>query len=430
MSAAELWGSRSLEDAVEYAAEADPRHLCDTIAGLTDAHEVTFERSLDLVGSHALMSPRARAMLGTGLIDKMRQTGLPGDRVHAGAHWIDRIETIAVTLAKRLFGVAYAEVRPLSCALANGLVFAALARRGDTVLAQTRFYGADPSTTPDTFGDLFGLEFAELPYDEAQLTVDVERAVEAIQRIKPRLVVFGSGFILFPYPVEELKKAAASVGATVFYDGAHAVGLTGGGQYQDPIAEGADVVTGSVPKTMCGPTGGIILSNDPEIGEAVQDTTGRIVSSYPNTHLAALAITLAEMLQFGKDYAKDVILNAQTLARALDEQGYTVLGKNRGFTQSHLVLLNVGTEDATEAVKRIEAAGMFATPLRLPAGSPLTGIRLGTASVTRRGMGEGEMTEIASFMGRVLRDGEEPAVVAKDVTELASAFTKTHYCFD
>ena len=264
MSVEKLWGARSLEDARGYAAEADPRHLCDTITGLTDAHEATFERSLDLVGSHALMSPRARAMLGTGLIDKMRQTGLPGNRVHAGAHWIDRIETIAVGLAKRLFGVAYAEVRPLSCALANGLVFAALAKRGDTVLAQTRVYGADPSTGPDAFGDLFGLEYADLPYDETQLTVDVERAVEAIRRIKPRLVVFGSGFILFPYPVEELKKAAKSVGATVFYDGAHAVGLTGGGQYQDPIAEGADVVTGSVPKTMCGPTGGIILTNDPE----------------------------------------------------------------------------------------------------------------------------------------------------------------------
>ena len=430
MSVAELWKSRSLEDAAGYAAEADPQDLCETVAGLADAHDATFERSLDLVGSHALMSPRARAMLGTGLIDKMRQTGVPGNRVHTGAHWIDRIETIAVELTKRLFGVAYAEVRPLSCALANGLVFAALAERGDTVLAQSRYYGADPSTTPATFGDWFGLEYADLPYDEEQLTVDVERAVDAIQRIKPRLVVFGSGFILFPYPVKELKKAAQSVGATVFYDGAHAVGLTGGGQYQDPIAEGADVVTGSVPKTLCGPTGGIILSNDPEIGAAVENMTGRIISSYPNNHLAALAITLAEMLRFGKVYARDVVLNAQALARALDEQGFTVLGKNRGYTQSHLLLLDVGTRDAVESVKTIETAGMFATPLRLPTGSPLKGIRLGTASVTRRGMGEGEMTEIASFIGRVLRDGEAPAVVAKDVAALASGFTKTHYCFD
>ena len=180
MSVAELWRSRSLEDAAAYANEADPRDLCDTLADMTGAHEATFERSLDLVGSHGLMSPRARAMLGTGLIDQMRQAGLPGNRVHAGSYWIDRIETVAVALAKRLFGVAYAELRPLSCALANGFVFAALARRGDKILAQTRYHGADPSTMPDTFGELFGHEFADLPYDETRFTVDVERAVEAI----------------------------------------------------------------------------------------------------------------------------------------------------------------------------------------------------------------------------------------------------------
>ena len=111
---------------------------------MTGAHEATFERSLDLVGSHGLMSPRARAMLGTGLIDQMRQAGLPGNRVHAGSYWIDRIEIVAVALAKRLFGVAYAELRPLSCALANGFVFAALARRGDKILAQTRVSRSRP----------------------------------------------------------------------------------------------------------------------------------------------------------------------------------------------------------------------------------------------------------------------------------------------
>ncbi|MBI4182965.1 MAG: aminotransferase class I/II-fold pyridoxal phosphate-dependent enzyme [Proteobacteria bacterium] len=430
MSVEALSRFRSLEDAADYAGEADPRSLCETLAGLAEAHDALFDRTLDLVGSHGLMSPRARAMLGTGLVDKMRQTGLPGRRIHAGGHWLDRVETIAIALAKRLFGVAFAELRPMSCALANGLVFAALAERGDTILAQSRRHGADPSITADAFGNLLGHRYADLPFDEARFAIDIEGATRAIEKTKPRLVVVGSGFILFPYPVKELKAACARVGARLFYDGAHAVGLTAGRHYQDPMAEGADVATGSVPKTLCGPIGGIILSNDPEVAGAIERTTNRIVSSYANNHVGALAVTLAEMLEFGKAYADTVVANAKALARALDRAGFPVLAKSRGFTESHLVLVDVRRQGAVEAVRRLEAAGMFTTPIRLPSGSPLVGMRLGTASVTRRGMGEGEMTEIASFMRRVLLEGEDPAVIGGEAAALASSFTKVHYCFD
>ena len=429
MSVIELWRTGSLEEAADYAREADPRDLCDTIEGLTEQHDASFDRHLDLVGSHGLMSPRARAMLGTGLIDKMRQAGNPGGRVHAGGEWIDRIEVMAAELAKRLFRVRYAELRPLSCALANGIVFGALARRGDKILAQTRFHGADPSTTPQTFGRLFGHEYLELPYDETRLTADAERAADAIRRERPRLVVIGSGYILFPYPVGALKEAAKSVGATVFYDGAHAMGLSAGGQYQDAVAEGADVVTGSTPKTFCGPTGGIIVTNDPEIADATTKLTSQLLSSYPNNHMAALAVTLSEMLAFWKDYARDVVANAQALARALDEEGVPVLARELGYTRSHLLLFEPGPRDATEAVKRLEAAGLFATPIRLPPGSPLKGVRMGTASVTRRGMGVDEMTVIATFIRRVVLDGESPEAVGRDVSALARAFNKVHYCF-
>ena len=429
MSVIELWRTGTLDEAAEYAREADPRALCDTIDGLADRHEASFDRHLDLVGSHGLMSPRARAMLGTGFIDKMRQAGHPGGRVHAGGEWIDRVEVMAAELAKRLFGVRFAELRPLSCALANGIVFGALARRGDKILAQTRFHGADPSTTPQTFGRLFGHEYVELPYDEMRLTADAERAAEVIREQRPRLVVVGSGYILFPYPVGALKEAAASVGATVFYDGAHAMGLSAGGQYQDAVAEGADVVTGSTPKTFCGPTGGMIVTNDPEIADAVSTLTSQLLSSYPNNHMAALAVTLAEMIEFWEDYARDVVANARALARALDEEGVPVLARELGYTRSHLLLFEPGPLDATEAVKRLEAAGLFATPIRLPPGSPLKGVRMGTASVTRRGMGVEEMTAIASLIRRVVLDGEDPEAVGRDVSALARAFTRVHYCF-
>ena len=124
--------------------------------------------------------------------------------------------------------------------------------------------------------------------------------------------------------------------------------------------------------------------------------------------MASLAVTLAEMLAFWKDYARDVVANAQALARALDAEGVPVLARDQGHTRSHLILFEPGTRDATEAVRLLEAAGLFATPVRLPTGSPLKGIRMGTASVTRRGMGTGEMAAIAIFVRRVVLDGEDP----------------------
>ena len=429
LRAVDAWRASSTDDVGAYLAEADPLDICQTLAGMAAAHDADFDRSVDLVGSHGLMSPRARAMLSTGLIDKMRQTGRPHSRAHAGAFWIDHIETIAEELAKRLFGVAFAELRPLSGAFANGLVFASLASRGDTILAQSRLHGADPSTIPGTFGALFGHAYQDLPFDEANLSVDVEPAQEAIRTIRPRLVVIGSAFMLFPLPVRALKAACQEVGATLFYDGAHVGGLTAGGQFQDPIAEGADVVTGSLPKTICGPTGGIVLSNDTEIGAAIRTMTSRLTSTYPNSHLAALAVTLAELTHFGEDYARAVVANAQGLAHALDAEGFKVLGKRRGFTQSHLVVFDVDAP-ATEAAKRLDAAGIFTTAIRLPGESPLRGVRVGTVSVTRRGMGVGDMTTIAGFIRRVLIEGEAPAAVARDVAALASALTKVHYCFD
>ena len=146
---------------------------------------------------------------------------------------------------------------------------------------RAEFHAADPSVTGATFGGLFGYEHVDLPFDEDAFTVDADRAAEAIRKVKPRLVVVGSGCILFPYPVRALKAAAESVGAVLFYDGAHAVGLAAGGGYQDASLEGADVTTGSVPKTLCGPTGGLILSNSPEIAAAIEKITNSLVSAIP-----------------------------------------------------------------------------------------------------------------------------------------------------
>jgi len=426
------WRGRSLDDVAAFAREASPLELCRSLHFLCGEHSATFTHSLDLVASHGLLSPQARAMMSTGLVSKFCPPGFtnfPGDRDHTGSFWIDQVETVAMELAKRLFKVRYVELRPQSGAVANEVTIAALCSRRDTIMAQSRFHGGHPSTRESSYGGLMDLNYVDIPFNEQDHAIDLDKAEATISQTKPELVVIGSAFIRFPYPVRELKRMAERVGSRILYDGAHALGLMAGSQYQNPITEGADVVTGSTQKTLCGPIGGIIITNSGEVARAVRDATNRFVCSYLNYSIGALAVTFAEMLHFGLEYARNVVRNAQALASALNEQGFTVLGKEQGFTQTHIILFDLKT-DAEEAVRRLETAGIFATRKSSGRAPSCTGIRLGTTSVTRRGMGTREMNEIATFIRRILIDGEKPTQVAKNVADLAHAFNRVQYCFD
>jgi glycine hydroxymethyltransferase len=244
-------------------------------------------------------------------------------------------------------------------------------------------------------------------------------------------MIIGSATLLFPYPLAEMAEIAQGVGAQIWYDGAHILGLAAGGQFQDPLHEGASVMTGSTQKTLPGPLGGLVLMHDPEVAERVTGKATSFIASNGNARTAALVVTLAEMLAFGKEYASAVVRNAQALARALDAEGFTVAGKDRGFTQSHVVLVDIGsTPRGKQALERMEEAHISCSPADLPRTYPhKTVLRLGSSACTRKGMGEGEMAEVARLMRRVVLDGEDPSRVGRDVADLASGFTSVHYCF-
>src|SRR6185312_1365451 len=236
--------------------------------------------------------------------------------------------------------------------------------------------------------------------------------------------------LLFPYPLKELREIADRVGANLYYDGAHILGLAAGRQYQDPLREGAEFLTGSTQKTLGGPIGGLILTTNNEAGAAISHRTSRLVSNYHNNRIAALAVTLAEMAAFGSDYAAQVVRNAHALAESLDRQGVTVLGKEMGFTNSHIVLLDATTMPiGLEAYRRLEHARVLSSRVPLPHTYPdYGGIRLGTAALTRLGAREQDMVSIASLLTRLI-SGEPPAEVAPKVTEIARSFATVHYCF-
>jgi glycine hydroxymethyltransferase len=198
------------------------------------------------------------------------------------------------------------------------------------------------------------------------------------------------------------------------------MGLIAGGEFQDPLREGAHALFGSTHKSFFGPQGGIILA-DKEHGEVMKN---RIYPGFvDNAHwnrIAALSLALAEMKQYGKAYARQIVQNSQTLAKALDDYGFPVICKHLGFTRSHQVILDYGDEKkGRRNAEKLQSANIIADCV----------IRIGTCEITRRGMKQKEMQKIAELLKRTLVDNEEPTKIKKDVARLVSEFPNTEYCF-
>jgi glycine hydroxymethyltransferase len=255
------------------------------------------------------------------------------------------------------------------------------------------------------------------------MNIDEAQAAELILKIKPSVVVFGASRILFPHPLKELAKLARDVGAHVGFDGSHVLGLIAGGQFQDPLREGASVLFGSTHKSFFGPQGGSILADD-EHGEKIKS---RIFPEFvDNAHwnrIAALTLALAEMKEFGRAYAGQVIRNAQALAHSLSDQGFPVVCSELGFTRSHQVFLDYSGRSPNEGRKmarKLEKANLIVD----------CGVRLGVCEATRRGMKENDMTKIADFMKRVVSDDESPREVKPSVAKFMTEFQNVEYCFE
>jgi glycine hydroxymethyltransferase len=421
----------SLEEVKKLAWEGDALQAAELVARLGEDHVAWHEHSLNLVASHNVMSPKAKAIMHTDLIEST-SAGVISARSHTGGVFLDRIETLLVELAKKLFGVPYVEYLAPSGAMSNGLFVFGAMEPGDRIMALSSRYGGHYTYLESGYPGVMGLEITEMPcYGEDYPVVNLELLAQEVERVRPKWMIIGSATLLFPYPLAEMAEIAQGVGAQIWYDGAHILGLAAGGQFQDPLHEGASVMTGSTQKTLPGPLGGLVLMHDPEVAERVTGKATSFIASNGNARTAALVVTLAEMLAFGKEYASAVVRNAQALARALDAEGFTVAGKDRGFTQSHVVLVDLGsTPRGKQALERLEEAHISCSPADLPRTYPhKTVLRLGSSACTRKGMGEGEMAEVARLMRRVVLDGEDPSRVGRDVADLASGFTSVHYCF-
>ncbi|MBE0512782.1 hypothetical protein IBX38_07010 [Candidatus Bathyarchaeota archaeon] len=391
--------------------------MIDELLSLIKRHERWRGREcVNLIPSENVMSPAVRSLLSSDLGHRYTSR----EKFYMGTRFIDETEQYGEELAKNLFGSETADLRPLSGHIADLTFLACFTNPEDTVLCVSPDDGGYPGFWEKGLSRLLKLRMIRFPFSKENMNIKVEETTDLILRKKPKVVIFGASIILFPHPLRALAKATHNIGAHVGYDGSHVLGLIAGGEFQDPLREGSQALFGSTHKTFFGPQGGIILA-DKEHGEIVKK---RIHPEFvDNAHwnrIAALTLALAEMKSYGKEYAGQVVRNAQTLAKALAEDGFPVACPQLGYTRSHQVLLNYGGyKEGGVIARKLERANIIVD----------SGVRLGVCEATRRGMKGEEMQRIALFIKRMVIDDEDPNSVKGDVMKFVKEFQEIEYCF-
>ncbi|AGI47694.1 serine hydroxymethyltransferase [Thermoplasmatales archaeon BRNA1] len=400
------------------------------------AHNKWFEDCIPMIASENLMSPLAKEMLISDFADRYAE-GLPGKRYYQGNIYVDKVETRAVELAKKVFNCDFADVRPISGTVANMSVLFAFAQPGDTITCSALDQGAHISTCEfGAFGQR-GVKSVNYPWRIEDMNLDIDGTAKLIKQVKPKVAQFGLSVFLFPPPIKELEDTFNEVGCLVWEDCAHVLGLIAGGQFQKPFEDGVNLVSASTHKTFPGPNHGIVLGNnltEEQVKKMQHAIFPGVTSSHHLHAMAALAITLAEMDVFGKEYAAQACKNARALGQALYERGIPVLCENLGFTRSHAIALDVTQfGKGKQCAKDLEDANIICNKNMLPTDTSSvnpSGLRLGVQEMTRLGMKEKEMVDVAEFIARVVVKKEDPAAVKKDVAEFKHGFDKIQFCFN
>ncbi|MEM4851254.1 MAG: serine hydroxymethyltransferase [Desulfurococcaceae archaeon] len=426
----------------EYGESPGLNALIDLYPDLKEVVELTVNHTLwrkrdciNMIASENVMSPLAMLLY---LNDSMHRyaEGKPFKRFYQGLRYVDALEVKVQKLVGELLGTEYVDLRPISGTTANASVFRAFTKPGDKATVAPVQAGAHVSHT--RFGTLgaLGIEQIEMPVDLENWNIDVDKAVKLIEQIKPKIVTLGGSLYLFPHPTKEISEVAHAVGAKVIHDVAHVLGLIVGGVWENPLKLGADVITSSTHKTFPGPQGGLIAtSNEGDYKEVGKVVFPMFVSNHHLHRLAATGVTAIEMKIWGRDYAQQVVRNSKALAEALAAEGFKVALEHLGYTSSHQAVIDVSQLGrGTKCAILLEEANIIVNKNMLPYDRPEdvkdpSGLRLGTQELTRWGMKEGEMREIARFMKMILIDKRDPAEVRRKVIEFRKEFLEVHYGF-
>lgn len=377
-----------------------------------------------------VMNPRAEALLAAG-IGTRPSLGYPGDKYEMGLEAIEEIEVVAAELAAEIFGARYAEVRVFSGAMANLYGFMALTKPGDAIIAPPATIGGHVTHHKAGCAGLYGLVSHPAPVDMDGYTIDIDGLRALAKKVRPKLITVGGSLNLFPHPVREVRAIADEVGAKVLFDAAHQCGIIAGGAWANPLAEGAHLMTMSTYKSLGGPAGGLIVTNDAAIAEALDHIAfPGMTANFDAGRVAALAMALLDWRDHGAAYAGKMIAVAQALAGALAAEGLPVFATAKGATASHQFAVEAsGFGGGQAASKTLRRAGFLACGIGLPlpeVAGDLNGLRIGTPELVRRGVSEEHAPALAHLIAEGLR-GNDPEALAPRVAAFRREFQGLHY---
>ena len=405
-------------------------HLLKTDTEVFDAVIKEYERqfyNLEMIASENFTSLAVMEATGSVLTNKYAE-GLPGKRYYGGCEYVDIVENLAIERAKKLFGAEHANVQPHSGSQANMAVYFAVLNPGDTIMGMDLAHGGHLThgSKVNFSGKLYNVVYYGVnPENEL---IDYDQLYKLAKEHRPKLIVGGASAYPRTFDWAKMREIADEVGALFMVDMAHYAGLIAGGVYPNPVPY-AQFVTSTTHKTLRGPRSGFILTTK-EFAKAIDKSVFPGIQGGPLMHvIAAKAVAFKEaMSQEFKEYAKQVVANAKTLAEELKKEGFKIV---TGGTDSHIVLVDLRNKNIVgkDAEKALEKAGITVNKNAVPF-DPLpptktSGIRIGTAALTTRGMKEEEMRKIAKWISRVLHNMDDENLISKirgEVRELCEAF--------
>lgn len=409
-----------VREAMDFVTAFDPE-----LGRMIEAEYKRQARNIELIASENIVSEAVMAAMGSVLTNKYAE-GYPGKRYYGGCECVDEVENLAIRRVCQLFGAKYANVQPHSGAQANMAVYQALCKPGDTVLGMSLDNGGH--LTHGSPVNQSGLLYHIVPYgvDENGL-IDYDALRALAKKEQPKMIIAGASAYPRAIDFEKFAEIAHEVGAYLFVDMAHIAGLVAAGLHQSPVPY-ADVVTTTTHKTLRGPRGGVILTNDEELAKKFNKAIFPGTQGGPLEHvIAAKAVCFGEALrpEF-KAYQQRVVTNARVLAEALQKQGFDLVG---GGTDNHLMLIDLRKTDVTgkELQRRLDEVYITANKNAIPNDpeSPFvtSGMRIGTPAVTTRGFGAPEMLRIAEFIWQAATDFDNKANdIRRNVRDICANF--------
>ena len=420
-----------VQEIAGHTAKSGSDALRDRIEDLTKQNLHIHEREcFNLNPATNVMNPRAEAFLSAGLGSRP-SLGYPGDKYEMGLEAIEEIEVIAAELCAEVFNAKYAEIRVPSGAIANLYGFMATCKPGDTIIAPPASIGGHVTHHKAGCAGLYGLHVHPAPVLADGYTVDIDGLRDLAHKVNPALITLGGSLNLFEHPVAEARAVADEVGAKLLFDAAHQCGIIAGRAWRNPLDEGAHLMTMSTYKSLGGPAGGLIVSNDADLAQKLDAIAfPGMTANFDAAKSAALAVTMLDWRDQGADYAQAMIDLAQAMATALDAQGLPVFAKEQGFTRSHQFAVEAARFGGGQAAsKALRKAGFLACGIGLPieqVEGDMNGLRIGTPELVRWGVGVGHTDRLANLIAMALTSNA-PQALAGEVAEFRGEFTTLHY---